>query len=175
MTGVSVVVLCGPPGVGKSSLAEEMFDQLSVHDVRHAVIDVDALCLCWPFRPGDRYNTQTAVENLAAVWAGYRRQGISRLILARVVESEADIARLLSAVPGADHATVCQLTARPETIEERIRRREVGSSAEPLVARSREIAVTAPEADFADIVLDTEATPLSELAADLLKRLGWLG
>jgi hypothetical protein len=152
-----------------------MFDQLSAHDVRHAVIDVDALCLSWPFRPGDRYNTQTAVENLAAVWTGYHRQGIRRLILARVVESEADVAHLLSAVPGADHPTVCQLTARPATIEERIRRREVGSSVEPLVARSREIAAIAPEPDFADLVLDTDSTSLRELAADLLKRLGWLG
>jgi hypothetical protein len=152
-----------------------MFDQLSAHDVRHAVIDVDALCLCWPFRSGDRYNNQTAVENLAAVWSTYSRQGIGRLILARVVESDADVAQLLAAVPGADHATVCQLTARPATIEERIRRREVGSSTEPLVARSLELAVTAPEPDFADLVLDTESAPLSELAADLLKRLGWLG
>jgi Methylmalonyl Co-A mutase-associated GTPase MeaB len=56
METVDEVVLSGPPGVGKSSLAEEMFDQLCDRGVRHAVIDVDALCLSYPFRAGDPCN-----------------------------------------------------------------------------------------------------------------------
>jgi predicted kinase len=170
---VKVVVLSGAPGAGKSSLAEEMFDQLQELDIRHAVIDVDALCLSYPFRAGDPYNSVTAIENVASVWANFSRQGIDRLVLVRVVESRADVERLLAAVPGG-HATVCHLAASPSTVEERIRRREAGSSTESLVARGRQLAAMAPDADFVDIVLETDGKALDELATELLAKLGWI-
>jgi predicted kinase len=174
METVDVVVLSGPPGVGKSSLAEEVFDQLCDRDVRHAVIDVDALCLSYPFRGGDPYNNVTAIENVASVWANFSRQGIDRLVLVRVVESRADVERLLAAVPGA-RATVCHLAASPSTVEERIRRREVGSSTESLAARGRQLAAMEPDAEFVDFVLETGDRALHELATELLARLGWIG
>jgi transposase len=59
----------------------------------------------------------------------FSRQGIDRLVLVRVVESRADVERLLAAVPGA-RATVCHLAANPSTVEDRIRRREAGLSTE---------------------------------------------
>jgi predicted kinase len=170
---VKVAVLSGAPGAGKSSLAEEMFDQLKEHDIRHAVIDVDALCLSYPFRAGDPYNTVTAIENVASVWANFSRQGIDRLVLVRVVESRADVEWLLAAVPGS-RATVCHLAARPPTVEERIRRREAGSSTESLVARARQLAAIAPDAGFVDIVLETDGKALGELATELPAKLGWI-
>ena len=170
---VKVVVLSGAPGAGKSSLAEEMFDQLQERDIRHAVIDVDALCLSYPFRAGDPYNSVTAIENVASVWANFSRQGIDRLVLVRVVESRADVERLLAAVPGG-RATVCHLAASSTTVEERIRRREAGSSTESLVARGRQLAAMAPDADFVDIVLETDGKALDELATELLAKLGWI-
>ena len=173
METVDVVVLSGAPGVGKSSLAEEMFDQLCDRSVRHAVIDVDALCLSYPFRSGDPYNNATAIENVASVWANFSRQGIDRLVLVRVVESRSDVERLLAAVPGA-RATVCHLAASPSTVEERIRRREVGSSTESLAARGRQFAAKEPDAEFVDIVLETGGRALDELATELLARLGWI-
>ena len=173
METVDVVVLTGAPGVGKSSLAEEMFDQLCDRGVRHAAIDVDALCLSYPFRSGDPYNNATAIENVASVWANFSRHGIDRLVLVRVVESRADVERLLAAIPGA-HATVCHLAASPSTVEERIRRREVGSSTELLAARGRQLAAMEPDLGFVDIVLETGGRALDELAAELLARLGWI-
>jgi predicted kinase len=173
METVNAVVLSGAPGVGKTSLAEEMFDQLRERDIRHAVIDVDALCLSYPYRTGDPYNSVTAIENVASVWANFSRQGIDRLVLVRVVESRADVERLLAAVPGA-HVTVCHLAASPMTVEERIRRREVGSSTESLAARGRQLAAMAPDADFVDIVLETDGKALAELATELLAKLGWI-
>jgi hypothetical protein len=64
----------GAPGAGKMALAEEIFDQLCERDIRHAVIDVDALCLSYPYRAGDPYNNVTAIENVASVWANFSRQ-----------------------------------------------------------------------------------------------------
>ena len=50
---VPVLVLSGPVGVGKTTVAHEMFDQLSGRDVAHAVVDLDALGICWPYGEGD--------------------------------------------------------------------------------------------------------------------------
>jgi hypothetical protein len=71
-------------------------------------------------------------------------------------------------------ATVCHLAASPSTVEERIRRREAGSSTESLVARGRQLAAMAPDADFVDIVLETDGKALDELATELLAKLGWI-
>ena len=110
---------------------------------------------------------------MASVWANFSRQDIDRLVLVRVVESRADVERLVAAVPGA-RATVCHLAASPSTVEERIRRREVGSSTESLAARGRQLAAMEPDAEFVDIVLDTGGRALDELATELLARLGWI-
>jgi len=170
---VNVLLLTGAPGVGKTSLAEEMFDQLWARNVRHAVIDVDALCISYPFRPGDPFNNLTALENVRAVWRNFAAQGIDRLILVRVVEDQEDVRALTDAVPGAV-VVVCQLVAGPSTVEQRLRRREVGSSTDSLVARGRELAEAGAGDGLADIVVETEGIALPQVALNLLRTAEWL-
>jgi adenylylsulfate kinase len=169
---VNVLLLTGAPGVGKTTLAEEMFDQLAARGVRHAIIDVDALCMSFPFRPGDHFNDITALQNLRAVWRNYARQGIDQLILVRVVETMDDVRRLAEAIPGAE-VMVCRLRASAATVEERLRRREVGSSAESLVARGRQLAQRDHDDGVANMVVDTEGIALPDLARSILEKVGW--
>ena len=46
--GVPVLWLCGPSGVGKSTVGWAIFDQLSRTGVRSAFLDLDQVGLCYP-------------------------------------------------------------------------------------------------------------------------------
>jgi Ni2+-binding GTPase involved in maturation of urease and hydrogenase len=73
---VPVLVVTGPVGVGKTSVAEEIFDQLAARDVPHAVVDLDALgltekatpltsgwpCRTWPLRGRTSLRLELAVS-----------------------------------------------------------------------------------------------------------------
>ncbi len=63
-TGSKLLVIGGRSGVGKSSVAFALHDQLAVERVRHAVIEGDALDLAWPAP----WEHRLAERNLAAVW-----------------------------------------------------------------------------------------------------------
>jgi len=128
-------VITGPPGVGKTALAEEIYDQLAGAGVPHAVVDLDALCLSYPFPPGDNFNEEIALTNLRDVWRNYARNGAQRLVLARVVESRSYLDRLRNVLPDPQFV-VCRLTAGDHTLEQRLRTRETGSSLDSLLKRA---------------------------------------
>jgi hypothetical protein len=129
------------------------------------------LCCLAPRAPASHRSQRKCSTSSGS--ANFSRQGIDRLVLVRVVESRAELERLLAAVPRG-RATVCHLAASPSTAEERIRRREAGSSTESLVARGRQLGAMAPDADFVDIVLETDGKTPAELATELLAKLGWI-
>jgi GTPase SAR1 family protein len=170
---VPVLVLSGPVGVGKTTVAHEMFDQLSGRDVAHAVVDLDALGICWPYAEGDPFNERMALRNLAAVWANYAAAGVDRLIVARVVEAAEDLAGYAEAVPGAE-LQVCRLTAGNDALRERVKKREVGSSYEALVRRSVELAESLERSGPADFTVATDGRTVSEIADEVLRKAGWV-
>lgn len=173
VSGVPVLIVSGPVGVGKSSVVHEMFDQLSDRDIAHAVIDLDAFGISWPYAEGDPYNERMALRNLASVWANYAASGVDRVIIARVVEAEADLAAYGVAVPGAE-IQVCRLVASAEVLRERVRRREVGSSYEVLVRRSAELAESLERSGPTDFVVETSGRELADIALEVLAKAGWV-
>jgi hypothetical protein len=170
---VPVLIVSGPVGVGKSSVAHEMFDQLIDRDIAHAVIDLDAFGISWPYGEGDPYNERTALRNLASVWANYAASGVDRAIIARVVEAKADLAAYEEAIPGAE-IQVCRLVASVGVLRERVRRREVGSSYEVLVRRSVELAESLEESGPTDFVVETSGRELADIATEALVKAGWI-
>jgi deoxyadenosine/deoxycytidine kinase len=82
---VPVLIITGPVGVGKTTVALEVNELLRARGVLHAVVDLDSLAWVYPTPPGDPYNNGLAFRNLAAVWANYAAAGAQRLVLARVV------------------------------------------------------------------------------------------
>ena len=90
--------------------------------VVHAVIDLDAFASAG--LPEARA-AELVYLNLASVWANFAKAGISRLLLAVAVESSHELARIRSAIPGAN-IVVCRLIADANIAERRVRAREPG-------------------------------------------------
>jgi putative protein kinase ArgK-like GTPase of G3E family len=61
------LIVTGPMGVGKSTVAEAVSDALRTAGVPHALVDLDAFTGCYPPPPDDPYRQRLALRNLAAV------------------------------------------------------------------------------------------------------------
>jgi len=120
---VSALLITGPVGVGKTTVASAAGDLLATAEVPHAVIDLDWLASSWPSPPDDRFNLTLQLRNLRAVARNYLDAGAQHLVLAGVVESRADRDRYAEAI-GVDLA-VCRLTADLTVIHQRLIRRHL--------------------------------------------------
>lgn len=83
---IPVLVVTGPVGVGKTTVATEISALLADAGIPHACGDMDGLRDAWPAPPDDRFNTALGLRNLAAIWRNFQAAGAQRLILADVVE-----------------------------------------------------------------------------------------
>ena len=167
---VPLLIISGPVGVGKTTTGEEVSAQL-VDRAVHTFIDFDALAGTFPRQPGDRFGLSLAMKNLRDVWRNCSEAGSRNLILPYVIESEADRDAIAGCIPGADVFLV-QLTASIETLEARLRKREIGTSFEKGLARATELVEildTAP----ADLRVTTDDRTVPELASELTGRVDW--
>jgi hypothetical protein len=161
-----VLILTGPCGVGKSSVAFECMERLERAGVAAAMVDAE-LAYFHPKPVADHFGYAVAEAGLRALWPVYVAQGIHRLLLSRVVENEEQLAIVTRAVPGA-RVQIFRLVARSATISERLRRREIGTGLAWHEARSAEIA----KATLGEPI-DAERL-VTEIAQDVLGRAGWL-
>lgn len=121
---MAVLVVSGPAGVGKTSVAFEVSLHLQAAEIGHAVIDTDELDHVYP-SPDD---LETLTErNLAAVWQAFAERGTQRLILAGVyLDQPSELEWIARAVPDA-HFTLVRLRASESALHARLRRREIGT------------------------------------------------
>src|SRR5687768_5058698 len=124
-----MLVITGPVGVGKTTVAMAISQLLSDAGAAHAMIDMDHLRWCSPSPEEDPFHISLGLRNLAAVAAAYREAGAGRLVLADIVESRADVAGYQEAVPGAS-VVVVRLQASLRTILGRLESRESGDTLE---------------------------------------------
>ena len=130
-----LLVIGGRSGVGKSTAAHALHARLVADDVRHALIDGDALDLAWP-RPWEH---RLSMRNLASMWANYRELGYSRLIYVNtvaVLESD-EIAAAMGSQPRVMGALLCAADA---TAAERLAQREQGAEFDSHLERSAAMA-----------------------------------
>lgn len=161
-----VLLLTGPCGVGKSSVGFECMELLEPAGVPAAMIDSE-LAYFHPKPEGDKWGYGVAEEALRALAGVYAAQGLTRLLLPRVVEDEEQLGIVERALPGA-RIQFFRLVASPETIRGRLEKREIGSGLEWHVQRSAEIA----KATLGE-PLDAEGS-VTAIARDVLQRAGWL-
>ena len=91
--------LCGPTGVGKSSVGFEIFMQVYRSGIKAAYIDFDPVGLCYPQPADDPDNHHVKALNLGAVWPIYREAGARCLIASGTVESREGVRRYGQTTP----------------------------------------------------------------------------
>src|SRR5215469_11678404 len=162
---VPVLVITGPVGVGKSTIAAEAAWLLRRADVPHALVDLDRLEQCWPVPADDPWNERASQRNLACMWANFRQAGADRLIFARVLESRSLLRRVTEAVPGAQ-ITVVRLRAPLAVLQERIRCREAGDP-DWFLGAAAHTAEVFEQAQVEDHLVDNENRPATAVAGEV--------
>lgn len=169
------LLITGPGGVGKTTVAFEMSRQLEAAVIGHALLDLDELDRIYPAPQGDPHKTHLTGRNLAAVWANLRDAGAPRLILTMVATSpDYELPHIQQAVPEASIIMV-RLHASEEILLERVRRREIGSGREHQLRRTVEqMHLMARESPDRSLLVDTSGRSVADVALEILQRAGWL-
>ena len=146
------LVITGPPGAGKTSVAEALSDLLVRDDVRHALIETEALTATHPPLDDERW-----FEHVRVTCALHRQDGCELLLVVATIESDNDLRALLDAV-GADEHAVVRLEAAPATLQARIIAREPAgwSGLDELVAASARLAPVIARLDGIALSLSTD-------------------
>jgi Adenylylsulphate kinase len=166
-----VLFLGGRSGVGKSSVAAEVFRQLSLAGVRHCLIDGDNLDMAFPKEQG----LNLAELNLAAMWANYQGAGYSRLVYVNTASVRDDVLpELLIAMGGEPKVNAVLLTASDRIADARLAQREIGGGLDAHVERgrrgARELEERAP--DWVRRIA-TDGRTVAAVAAEIVSLLDW--
>lgn len=166
---VPLLLITGTVGVGKSSVADEVFEILKAQSKPVALINLDELGYAQPTPQDDLFNTRLRLKNLSAVWPNYRDAGVEALIIPYVVENGEGIERFRKAIPNAD-IFVVRLDAPQTILEERILNRPMGGNNEWHIKRASELAVTLQQSGVEDAVIDTQDKTISEVAKEVIAK-----
>src|ERR1700685_1481336 len=102
----SLLIITGSMGAGKSSVLGEASDILTLQNIPHAAIDLDAFGLA-PLASGAS-NDVVMYRNLQDVCKNYASLGVRRFLVARAIEDRATLECCRSAV-SAGNTVVCRL------------------------------------------------------------------
>jgi N-acetyltransferase len=167
--GCEAVLVGGRSGVGKTTAALALHAALVRRDVKHAVIEGDALDFAHPAP----WAYDLAERNLAAMWRNYVELGYRRLVFTNTV-SVLHADRLAEAMGGDPLVTAVLLRAGDDTVRARLAERETGAELDAHVQRSdaaaRRLDAQAPASVHR---LDTDARTPPEVAEAILAITGW--
>jgi hypothetical protein len=169
---VPTLLLTGTVGVGKSAIAAEVNDALAALKIPNAAVDLDALVWQWPST--SMWNDDLMFENLASLWPNYAAHGATNLVLARVLESPAELTRYATAVPGAE-ISVCRLVA-PEAlrVSRLLGRMPPGPSREWHLSRTVELDAILDRLPCVDFIIENGDRPVRDVALDVLINAQWI-
>lgn len=168
MNSIDLLILDGPPAVGKSSIAKAMAEKLKACDICHAVIEMDELARVFPSSL-----MEVMYKNLAAIWPNYEVLGDIKIIIPTYMQA-GELELVADAAP-AKRTTICEVVAPYEESVERITKREINEA-----DRQRHIdyikgysANKTPEDHITFRVINS-ARSVEDAAQEILDKLGWL-
>ena len=172
MCPVHVLLVSGPPGVGKSTIGWEISNQLRRAGVAHLSLDSDELDRGYPLTSAQQEELNRA--NLGAFWANGAALGHTRLILCGVfVDLQPNLAWIRAATPDAI-VTAVRLDAADDELERRVRARELGSGLERQLRRTLAIAALFRHRPPDRPVVHTDGRAAADIAADVIAAAGWV-
>lgn len=169
-----VLFIGGRSGSGKSTAAEALHDLLVAADVRHVVIEGDALDLAHPAPHVEHPEARLAERNLATMWARYRELGHHQLVYTNT--SSVLLQDVLAAAMGDEPlVTAVLLRAGDAAVADRLRRRSGGRLPEAQLAHSTRTAGRLDTAVRDDVTrVDTDDLTPEDVARRLASLTGWL-
>ena len=168
-----VLFISGRSGVGKSTAALALHEQLIGHDVRHAVIEGDYLDLAHPAPHLAFPNASLAEQNLTAMWTAYRSLGYHRLIYTNTA-AVLTLSSLVTALGDDPLVTAVLLRSSDEHTRPRLERRNHGAIDPALIDHSASMATRLDE-EAPDSVhrINTDHLQPSGVASELLSLTNW--
>jgi adenylylsulfate kinase-like enzyme len=167
----ALLIITGSMGSGKTTVMGEASDILAARGIAHAAIDLDWLGIA--HLGPEAADERVKYLNLHCVWENYRTLGLTRLLLARAMETREDVESCRAAV-GDAKTVICRLTANMATMEQRVRMRDTGVGQQEYVQRVAVLNAVLDGARLEDFSVTNENRPVTDVAQEVLVRAGWL-
>jgi len=158
-------------GAGKSAVLGEASDILTLGNIAHAAIDVDALGLA--HLPSVSSNNEMMHRNLKSVCKNYASIGVQRFLMARAIEDRDEL-EACRGIVSATTTIVCRLTASLETLQRRVEMRESGVCKQIYVDRVAKLNSILDRARLENFAVSTESRPVSDVAHEMLAKAAWI-
>lgn len=162
VAGVPLLLIIGPPSVGKSSAARQLSRLLTDGLVAFACVDRDDFGV-------DGLLDQDPIIDLQAILRARVAEGAERLVVAWRIESDAELARFKAALPWTD-ITVCRLRAKTDELLQRIAAAQFSFQRLHLQSMALEIAPRLERQACEDILLATDDASPDVVAARALRQ-----
>ena len=177
-----VLVLCGPTGVGKSTVGWHVFQRMTRAGITTAFVDLGQLGFLYlaKEKPIDKHLVQA--RTASAMWSTFKAAGARALVLNGSIRSDDGVASYISSFQNAAR-TVCQLLAAETELTDRIGHRAAGDgprlAGDALIGIGpKEISVAVAEAveelsdlaanEMVDVRIDTNGLSASAIANRVL-------
>jgi len=183
-----ILWVCGPKGVGKSTVGWSLYQLVSRCRISTAFVDLHQVGFLQPDAANEQEHHRLKARNLAAIWKSFRAAGACCLVIVGPIGSIDDLTIYQAELPEVT-ITVCRLRGSRDQLADRLRQRVEGKgpdiAGDDLVDQSPDLLPgvleramrEAQELDvlaLGDLVVDTDDEAPHALARQIIARTGWM-